>query len=198
MTHLIQRIVPQKNLLIRPRVSFKISESIFEFVNSRILKPQDIMQSPKFNYTLVFSFHKGVPARLKATQRGLYNSSHRIYLAQKGFTVFDKTQKIAHLSAYGDDIDEKMAPQEYSRLVFEMIADFLLLNFKSVKSEKLEQVWSEFNFLQLDQFPFPAPFEEQRYVMDKGKYMTEWSDFLNKKDDKWILVKDEYKERYGF
>jgi len=28
--------------------------------------------------------------------------------------------------------------------------------------------------------------------------MTEWSDFLNKKDDKWILVKDEYKERYGF
>jgi hypothetical protein len=197
MPHLIQRIVPQENLLIRPRVSFRVSELIFEFVNERVLEPQDIMQSSKFNYTLVLAFHRGLPSRLR-NHFGPYNTPQRIYLSQKGFTIFDKTQKIAHLSVYGEDIDEKLSPQEYSRLVFEMLADFLLNNFKSVRQERLEQAWAEFNFLQLDQFQFPASFEEQRYVMDQDKYMTEWSDFLNKKDDRWILVKDQYKERYGF
>ena len=198
MPYLIQRIVPQENLLIRPRVSHRISELVFDHLNIRVLRPLGIMQSSQYSFTIVLSFNKGAQNTLRTTYRSPYSKDGWHYLPQKGFRIFNKTQKVAHLTAYGEHIDERLAPPDYSLMVFEMLADFLLYNFKSIDKDKLDQAWSEFNFLQLDELPFPAPFEEQQYVMDKGKYMTEWSDFLNKRDDKWIVVKDAYVSRFGF
>jgi len=198
MPYLIQRIVPQENLLIRPRVSHRVSELVFDHLNSRVLRPLGIMQSQQFSFTIVLSFNKGALSSLRTTYKSPYSKQGRHYLPQKGFRIFNRTQKVAHLTVYDEHLDERIAPPDYSEMVFEMLADFLLYNFKSINREILDNAWSEFNFLQLDELPFPAPFEEQKYVMDKGKYMTEWSDFLNKKDDKWILVRDEYKSRFGF
>jgi hypothetical protein len=198
MPYLIQRIVPPENLLIRPRVSYRVSELVFEFLNKKVLSLAGIMQSPHFTFNLVLSFNKGCPQDKAILNKSPYHRADMIYLSQKGFRVYNKVNKIAHLGAYGEKINENISPQDYALVVFEMFADYLLLNYKSIKKEILDQAWSQFNFLQLDQFPFPAPFEDQQYIMDKGKYMMEWNDYLTRQNDKWIVVKEEYKNRYGF
>lgn len=198
MPYLIQRIVPQEDLFIRPRVSYRVSEIVFEFLNEKVLYPSGIMQSPHYNFNLVLSFNRYRPQRLGSGQNSPYSHEECIYWSQKGFRLYDKVNKIAHLWAYGSQIHENMMPQDYAKMVFEMFADFVLVNFKSIKKETLDLYWSQFNFLRLDEFPFPAPFEEQKYVMDKGKFMSEWSDYLTRQEDKWVLVRDQYKSRFGF
>ena len=43
--------VNYKSLLTRPRISHKVSEYVFDFINENLLKPNKVIQSDKYVYS---------------------------------------------------------------------------------------------------------------------------------------------------
>jgi hypothetical protein len=198
MTFIIRRLVGQENLLKRPRVSSKVSEYVFGYLNDKLLIPLNIMQSNKYVYDLTLSFNFRLPKANTILYKSPFSTAKRIFIPQKGFRIFEKTNKTAHLTVLAEDIDENTTPKEFALLIYDMFADFLLYNFKKISKEEIDQLKAKIDFSKIEKYKFPAPFSEQDYILDKGKYMVEWNDFLNKREDKWIIVKDEYLKHYGF
>jgi len=135
MAFIIDRIVGQADLLKRPRVSYKISEYIFEFINDQILKPANILQSDKYIYEWTLSFSFKIPVNHKILYKSPYSTGTRLYVPHKGFRTFEKITKNAHLSVVADDINQDIMPEDYALVVYNMIADYLLYNYKKLKKE---------------------------------------------------------------
>lgn len=99
MPFLVQRSwgVNYKALLTRPRISHKVSEYVFEFVNERLLKPNKVMQSEKYTYVFTLSFSSSIPKNRKFPfpYTSPFATNTRLFLGQKGFRTFEKTEKWA-------------------------------------------------------------------------------------------------------
>jgi hypothetical protein len=120
-----------KSLLTRPRVSHKVSEYVFDFINENLLKPHKVLQSDKYIFEFTFSFSFSIPKR-KFPYTSIFATDSRLFFSQKGFRTVDKIEKWATLMVIADDIDETITPYEYSTVAFKMFADFLLTNYKKV------------------------------------------------------------------
>ena len=164
MAFVIHRIVGEDNLLKRPRVSHKISEYIFEYIDTQILRPARIMQSDKFIYDMNLHFSFEIPKNHKIIYRSPYSTDNRLYIPMKGFRTFEKLTKNAHLSVIADDLDHDIAPKEYAFLVFRMFADYLLVNYKKLKKETFDRLEKVLDLKYIESFPFPADDDDQLYV----------------------------------
>lgn len=87
--------------------------------------------------------------------------------------VFEHSKKIekwATLSVLADDIGESITPYEYAIVVFKMIADFLLRNYKKFDKQIFDKLILRMDRNYIDSFAFPASFEEQQYSLDDIEY----------------------------
>ena len=193
----INRIVGREDLLERPRVSYKISEYVFDFINEKILKPANILQSDNYIYEFTLSFDFGIPVNHKVIYKSPYATDKRLFVPQKGFRTFENVTKNAHLTVIADDINQDIKPTEYAFVVYEMLADYFLYNYKKLKKETFDKFKGQLDITKINSFPYPAPFDHQKYIMDGSTYVKEWNDYLNKKEDKWIVIKDEYLKHYS-
>lgn len=157
------------SLLARPRVSHKVSEYVFEFINDQILKPNRVLQSDKYVYEFTFSFSFSIPKR-KFPYTSPYATETRLYFPQKGFRTFEKVEKWATVCVVADDIDQTISPYEYATVVFKMLADFLLYNYKKFDKASFDELLPKMDKAYIESFPFPASFEEQRYFFDDIEY----------------------------
>jgi hypothetical protein len=137
MSFSINRIVGLEDLLKRPRVSYKISEYVLGFIDKELLKPANILQSDKYVYEFTLSFDFGIPRPNKILYKSPYATNKRLYIPQKGFTTFERTTKKVHLTFIGDDIEPDIIPTDYADIVYTMLADYLLYNYKKLKKESL-------------------------------------------------------------
>jgi hypothetical protein len=179
MKVVLHRIVGQDSLLNRPRVSHRISEYVFEHINKNILVPNRIMQSDKFIYNLTLSFDFGIPNDHKIIYKSPYSTGRRLYVPMRGFRIFDKVSKNAHLTVVADDINEDIKPSEYALLVYRMFADYLLFNYKKLKKETFDQFEKALDFSYVETLPFPAAYDEQRYIewnkqIQRQQYITHY------------------------
>ena len=201
MAFKINRIIglgPVDELLKRPRVSHKISEYVFEYINEHILKPSNILQSEKYIYEWTLSFGFGIPKKGFILYKSPYSTDKRVYIPHKGFRTFEKVTRNIHLSVFSDDINQDITPAKYAVIVYEMFADYLLYNYKKLKKETFDRAKDKFDISIINSFPFPAPFEEQKYIMDDNKYLLGWQqDYATKDDEIWIVPEVEYKKHYG-
>jgi len=199
MASIIDRIVGRADLLKRPRVSYKISEYIFEFINDQILKPANILQSDKYIYEWTLSFSFKIPVNHKILYKSPYSTGTRLYVPHKGFRTFEKITKNAHLSVVADDINQDIMPEDYALVVYNMIADYLLYNYKKLKKETFDQSKERLDISKIKSFPYPAPFEDQKYILDGSRYLLGWhQDYATKEDEIWITPAVDYKRHYGF
>jgi hypothetical protein len=179
MAFVIHRIVGQNELLERPRVSHKISEYVFDFIDKNILSTNNIMQSNKFIYVLTLSFSFGIPTNHKIIYRSPYSTDKRLYVPMRGFRVFEKVTKNAHLTVVADDINQNIKPNDYAILVYRMFADYLLLNYKKLKKETFDNFEKQLDFSHIESFPFPAAYDDQKYMewdndISKQKYLRHY------------------------
>ena len=193
----INRIVAKEDLLIRPRVSYRISESVFDFIDQEILKPNKVLQSEKYLYEFTLSFSFQIPTR-QINYGSPYITETRKYSTHKGFTTFEKTTKKAFLSVNASDIDQNILPDDYARIVYIMFADYLLRNYKKLKKQTFDNLIDKLDFKKINSYKHPAPFEEQKYILDEGGDVNDWDDYVNKRTDKWIYIKTEYLKHYKF
>lgn len=185
-------------LFSRPRVSAKISEYIIEFINTNILVPLKIMQSDKFDYSLALSFYKFIPGKHKINSVCPYTTDQKKFVTPIGFSIVDKTTKWAYLKVSTTDLDETIKPKDYAILAYELVGSFLIKNFKKITKEVLDEYFEKLDYRLIESFPYPAPFEEQKYSLDESGYVKDWDDYVNKRTGKWVDFKDEYLKHYKF
>lgn len=131
------------------------------------MKQVKVLQSEKYTYRFNFSFLFSIPKRdFPLTSR--YSTSNRLFLSQKGFQTVDRSEKCATLVVIANDIDHTISPYEYAEVIFCMMGDFLLKNYKKFNKESLDRL--QLTGRTIESFPFPASFDEQQYHLDNMKY----------------------------
>lgn len=203
MSFIIQRSFSPnyKSLLTRPRVSHKVSEYVFDFINDHLLKPSKVLQSDKYVYRFTFSFSFSIPKR-KFPYTSPFATATRLYFSPRGFRTFEKIEKWATMVVIADDIDETITPYDYATVIFKMFGDFLLTNYKKFDKATLDALLPYLDRQHIESFMFPASFEEQQYALDHLEYPVapleygyEWTGL-----DKLVTInpKVEYLKHYSF
>jgi len=203
MSFIIQRSFSPdyKSLLTRPRVSHKVSEYVFDFINENLLKPSKVLQSDKYVYKLTFSFSFSIPKRT-FPYTSPFATDTRLYFSQRGFRTFEKVEKWATMMVIADDIDQTIQPFEYATVIFKMFGDFLLTNYKKFDKNTLDELLPKLDRQLIGSFTFPATFEEQQYSLDDIEYPIapleygyEWAGI-----DKMVTINPriEYLKHYSF
>ncbi|MBC7849624.1 MAG: hypothetical protein H7Y31_07805 [Chitinophagaceae bacterium] len=187
-----------ESLVTRPRVSHAVSEFVFLYLNENLLVPKRILQSEKYHYRMVLSFSRPIPRPNKILYRSPFATATRLYIPEKGFRTVNRTEKWAFLSVVADDIDQSITPYEYSNVVFYMLTDFFIYNFKSVGETDFESLRLGMDRKRIERFPFPAPFEDQKYTIDTGKFSHDWESYQKLGDSALTSVKDEYLKHYPY
>ena len=152
-------------LFSRPRVSIHVDEYIWSFIEENIVKPHKLMRSEKHEYLLDIAFGQFDPAKHRYYPLSPYNgplregvemdSANRSYFREDFAGGKDRTtwfspnkiwtncgDKVLNVDIKAANVSENITPREYADLLFDGIGE---------------------------SFPFPAPFEEQRYIGDEGE-----------------------------
>ena len=179
-------------LFSRPRVSIHVDEYIWSFIEENIVKPHKLMRSEKHGYLLNISFDQFDPAKHRYFPLSPYNgllregvemeSSKSSYFREDFAGGKDRTtwfspnkiwtncgDKVLNVDAKAANVSESITPREYADLLFDGIGAALVFNFKRLKREEFDGLKPKIDWSIVESFPFPAPFEEQRYIGDGGK-----------------------------
>jgi hypothetical protein len=200
MQYEISRIVGLENekLLRRPRVNFRISEYVFSYINEKLLVPNRIMQSNKYNYWFTLDFGYPIPRPNRILYKSPFSTESRLFVSHLGFRTVDKLSKWAYLSVTADDVNENIEPYEYSLVVFDMFADYLQRNYKKITMQSLLSLRSGMDRNYIESFPFPAPFDEQRYSNDEGMYGDPIANGVIPENYKYKSAQEEYLKHYPY
>ena len=79
--------------------------------------------------------------------------------------------KVLNVDIKAANVSENITPREYADLLFDGIGAALVFNFKRLKREEFDGLKPKIDWSIVESFPFPAPFEEQRYIGMKAKFM---------------------------
>ena len=179
-------------LFSRPRVSIHVDEYIWSFIEENIVKPHKLMRSEKHGYLLDISFGQFDPAKHRYFPLSSYNgllregvemdSANRSYFREDFAGGKDRTtwfspnkiwtncgDKVLNVDIKAANVSENITPREYADLLFDGIGAALVFNFKRLKREEFDGLKPKIDWSIVESFPFPAPFEEQRYIGDEGE-----------------------------
>jgi hypothetical protein len=148
----------------RPAFSCKIREHLEELIYQKILLPCKIIIGGKFEIWLHLSF---------ADYYTLEND--RVFVAYKP-TTFMKEQIKTYFTSlnYAIILQSSNRRLTYIQLIVEALELFFNRFYKKVKQEDLERFKAKIDYDYLMALPYPAPFEEQQYVMDDSLNMQQF------------------------
>lgn len=150
------------------------------------------MRSEKHGYLLDISFDQFDPAKHRYFPLSSYNgllregvemdSANRSYFREDFAGGKDRTtwfspnkiwtncgDKVLNVDIKAANVSENITPREYADLLFDGIGAALVFNFKRLKREEFDGLKPKIDWSIVESFPFPAPFEEQRYIGDEGE-----------------------------
>ena len=179
-------------LFDRPRVSIRVDEYIWSLIEEHIVKPHKLMLSEKHRYLLKISFHRFDPVRHRYYPLSPYNGPLREGVksdsangwypredfadAEERTTWFSPDKiwtncgnKVLDVNIDAANVSESITPREYADLLFDGIGAALVFNFKRLKREEFDGLKPKIDWSIVESFPFPALFEEQRYLGDEGE-----------------------------
>jgi len=169
-----------------------VDEYIWSFIEENIVKPHKLMRSEKHGYLLDISFDQFDPAKHRYYPLSPYNgplregvemdSANRSYFREDFVGGKERTtwfspnkiwtncgDKVLNVDIRAANVSESITPREYADLLFDGIGAALVFNFKRLKREEFDGLKPKIDWSIVESFPFPAPFEEQRYIGDEGE-----------------------------
>jgi hypothetical protein len=181
-----------KLLYKRPRVDYRISEYVFDFINKNILKPNKIMDTGNYSVCLSFCFYD--TELLKCFDDTAYDTEDTKYSLTK---ISNRTEngikyKDIMIVCYSIKLNENISPKEYADIVYEMAGAFLIGKYKKITKEIMDKYKNEMDNNYIESFRFPAVFEDQRYLLDEEEASYSNGETLVKVD-----IKEEYKKYYN-
>jgi hypothetical protein len=181
------------NLLYkRPRIDYRISEYVFDYINKTILEPNKIMQTGNYEICLSFCFYdKEIYKYFDCTP---YDTMDTKYSLDK---VKNRTEngikyKSIWIGCYSTKLTENIKPMEYAEIVYEMVGAFLINEFKKITKEKLDGNKNGMDKNIINGFKFPALFEYQKYLIDDEKGAS----YSNGETLVKVDIEKEYKNYY--
>ena len=174
-------------LIHRPRVSFQISEYIWNHIYANCLKSYQIIMD-EFMYHINLWFILYDEKRNYETFNSPYNRKCTYFRPLSNFRTINKTHKQICIGICSEYINENISSSLYADLVYDMFCAQLTLLYQNIKDVELKRIKSTLDFDYINSFSYPAPFEEQKYIRDNG--------FIIRKDSSTKSYKVNVKEEY--
>ena len=154
----------------RPRIDYRVSEYVFEYVNKNIFIPYGIMQIE--NYEIFLSMDTYDIKRHKYYFQ--YVSPYSTDTTKFSSDLIERTnngKKYVQLllECCSMELNECTKPINYANIVYDMFSDCLVRGYKkTVKGIKeiTDRHKNGMNYALINQFEYPAPFENQKYLYD--------------------------------
>lgn len=175
-------------LMHRPRVSFQISEYIWNHIYANYLKSREVMLN-EFIYHIIIWFMLYDENVNYETFSSSYNRKCTYFRPLPNFRTINNIHKQICIGICSKYINENINPSSYADLVYDMFCSQLTLLYQNVQDIELKRIKSTLDFDYINSFSFPAPFEEQKYIHDDG--------FIIRDDGYKVNVKEEYKKLWN-
>ncbi len=181
-------------LFQRPRVDARISEYVYEYINAKVLAPKNRMQKGSFNYNLSFGIYN--PKKHTIVSKSVYDDAHTIYRSHLYNSRPD--YKRIQISCNSTLFNAEMTPKAYATMVYNMFAAFLVEKYKRFDKSMFDDSRINLDWAYIDSFPFPAPFDAQRYLLDEQKIKRTYSDGITYTVEAPVDIRAEYLKHFGF
>jgi len=174
----------------RPRVDYRISEYVFQFINENVLGKYNIIHNK--NYQVELSFHNSeFYPQISHKEKYLFDFDD-----EKGYTygAYDNINwdKLIIIDCYSKLLNETIKPVEYANIVYDMIIAYLINKCKKITRESTHKNQKNMDYKIIENFTFPALFDNQKYIHDDP---IDGSFFID--GEKKINIKKEYIKKYN-
>lgn len=136
----------------RPRISSEIRKHLIELIVEKILMHKKVIVFDKHSYNVTFNIRPNSDS--VKPDRVLWS-----------VRTIEGIQNIG-ISLYYKSVSQDMTPHEYTDALFDGLKTFLTEKYKKITPEEMEAVREQINWAYIDSLPFPAPFEDQQYILD--------------------------------
>ena len=179
----------------RPRVDYRISEYLFDFINQNILMKKKIMKSGSYSVTLFMKFLD--PEKHKFVFENPYNTDKTRF----AFPV-TRSIKNRNVGVFCTSIlfNSQMTPAEYAQIVYDMYAFYFIFRYKKLTKELFDETKKKLDYDLINSFDFPAKFDNQKYMTDESaiginpKYDKEQREWIS---ERIFVIRDEYLKVFG-
>src|SRR5688500_2501450 len=142
----------------RPPISHKVRDYFVDFITIEVLQKKHVIINAKWDIILALYF----------VRKGKYGPD-RLFLAKGSRSVSVENTKIYEVIIPMQVIDA--ADDKYLKtieLIYEAITMFLISIYKKVTFDYMNQLWEKIDLDYLISLPYPAPFNEQKYLSDEA------------------------------
>jgi hypothetical protein len=158
----------------RPRIDYRISEYVVEYINKNVLKPRKIaiLEYGKYYALSIKFFHLNKGAHETdcneqiAYKHSEYNTENTKYSSYSSYTR--ETGRTLYLDCASTKIHENIRPKEYANIVYDMIGAFLVKRrYKTITKEIMDKYKTQMDYVYIENFKYPAAFKDQEYMNDE-------------------------------
>src|SRR5579859_2548970 len=148
----------------RPPVSHKIRRYFEDFIIEHVLKSKKIIYGGNWKVCLAIYFIDEFPK----------SPDKRVSLASGVRTIASENTKLYEILISIKSTQDSPRPLLTTiELMYEAISLFLTTTYKKVKPEFMTALWKQVDLDYLLSLPYPAPFQEQKYLLDEQMYTVE-------------------------
>jgi hypothetical protein len=187
----------------RPRIDYRVSEYVFEYIKKHILEPRkwEIYYRP-IDLSFVLLNNKDEQIDYCINSMSVFNSENTKY--DHGITKYTGPAagyRFLHLFCYSTEINENIKPKEYAHIVYDMIGAYLVRVYsynkrKNITKELMDNYKTGMDYTYIESFKYPAAFENQKYYNDDYSPNDNGRNILYPDID-GIDIKKEYINKYG-
>jgi hypothetical protein len=154
----------------RPRIDYRISEYVFEYVNKNILLPYKLMKVENYMVFLALDTFD-----IKRHNYLPYISSYNTNTTKISTEFIDckadngKEYVTIHIQCNSLEFNEYIKPIDYANIVYDMFSDCLVRGFRK-KNKDIKEIADNhrkgMDYTFIEKFEYPASFENQKYLYD--------------------------------
>jgi hypothetical protein len=174
----------------RPRINYKISEYVFDYINKKILEPANLMQTGYYIIYLCFYTYNKEDQFHNHHIQNIYDTENTIYYLTKPPSC---GKRGINISCYSTELHENISPKEYANIVYDMIGAYLTNKYKNkyrkISKEIMDKNKNGMDYNYIESFNYPAVYEDQKYSSDSKEYKEKYLKYYNEKSK-------EEKEKY--
>lgn len=155
----------------RPPISYKIREYYEKFIIENVLIKKNIITNGKWNIVLNIGFMRKGP-------KVLFNG---IVLGKGTRTISTENIRLYEVLILIEPIQTSSNPLlKTIELMYEAIKLFFISTYRKATPEFMDELWKQVDLNYLLSLPYPAPFEEQKYLNDEQLYKVEFDGSVRK------------------
>ena len=159
----IKYYVWKKDLGDTPKISYKLIEYVWNYIEEKFLVPKKIWVNDKYTYSFALWFKKMKPEYLYF-QDNIFNTEDTKYIVLK-FRPAVNLVKQTSLDVTSTLIDGQTPPNVCASMIYDVFALIILLYTKKLTPEDFIKEKEGLDETIINSFPFPASVEESNLIV---------------------------------